>query len=86
VFWDKFAFAWIFEDSNEHDNKRKFTPDEAKHLWDTYVLLKVRCPIIDIRDVLEHLETFMELDQDDEEAEIVEDQEEEVPEAEKVNA
>lgn len=76
VFWDKFAFAWIYEDPSEVDNQRRFTRDQAKHLWNTFVLLKVKCPVIDIRDVLEHLETFIDLE-DVDEAEINEEPKEE---------
>lgn len=58
VFWDKFAFRYVFEDPKEA--QRKFTPAQAKKLWDSFVLLKLKCPIIDIKDVLQQLEQFME--------------------------
>ena len=50
VFWDKFAFRYVFDDPRE--GSRKFTPSEAKKLWDSFVLLKLKCPVIDIKDVL----------------------------------
>lgn len=58
VFWDKFAFKYV-----EHDPKsggpRQFTEEEAQNLWNSFVYLKIKCPTLDIKDVLSVLEKFM---------------------------
>ena len=51
VFWDKFAFRYVYEDPRG-GLERKFTHDEAKLLWDSFVYLKLKCPTIDIKDPL----------------------------------
>ena len=59
VFWDKFAFRYVYVDPlNEGD--RVFTHDEAKKLWDSFVYLKLKCPTIDIKGVILQLEKFIE--------------------------
>lgn len=61
VFWEKFAFRYVFELPRKLGD-RKFTAQEAKKLWDSFVFLKLKCPSIDIKDVLIQLEKFMEID------------------------
>jgi hypothetical protein len=61
VFWDKYAFRYVFEDPREGGAERVFTTVEAKKLWDSFVLLKLKCPTIDIKDVLVQLEKWMEV-------------------------
>jgi len=43
VFWDKFAFKYIFEDPR-NDGVRTFSQSNAKILWDSYIYLKLKCP------------------------------------------
>ena len=60
VFWDKFAFRYVFEDPKGLGGQRHFTHEQAKRLWDAFVYLRIKCPQIDVRAVLQQLETFME--------------------------
>lgn len=55
VFWEKFAFKYVYTDPR-NDGVRKFSHDEAKMLWDSFVYLKLKCPTLDIKDVLVQLE------------------------------
>mmetsp|Transcript_16813 Transcript_16813/g.25903 ORF Transcript_16813/g.25903 Transcript_16813/m.25903 type:complete len:352 (+) Transcript_16813:62-1117(+) len=48
VFWDKFAFKFVYTDLRELDGVRRFSQNDAKQLWDTFVYLKLKCPSIDI--------------------------------------
>ena len=59
MFWDKFAFQYVYTDPKRIDGKRHFTGAEAKMAWDTFIYLKLKCPSIDVKDVLGHLESFM---------------------------
>ena len=52
VFWDKFAFRYIFYDPRTDDNVRYFNHDDAKRLWDCFVYLKIKCPSLDIKGVI----------------------------------
>jgi len=61
VFWDKFAFRYVFHDPRT-GGERKFNNAQAKTLWDTFVFLKLKCPVIDIKDVLVQLEKFIEIE------------------------
>ena len=56
VFWDKFAFRFVFYDPKHHDHTRFFTESEAKDLWESYVYLKLKCPTMDVSMVVKHLE------------------------------
>lgn len=59
VFWDKYAFKYVYTDPKKPEG-REFTHEEAKILWDSFVYLKLKCPTIDIRDVLMQLERFID--------------------------
>lgn len=59
IFWERFAFKYVFFDSRTKKD-RVFEPAEAKQLWDTFVLLKLKCPVIEVSEVLSYLEQFME--------------------------
>ena len=54
IFWDKYAFKYIFTDPRRPEG-RLFSHKEAKDLWDSFVYLKLKCPSIDIKDVITHL-------------------------------
>jgi hypothetical protein len=58
IFWQEYAFKYIFYDPRTKSDKL-FSHDEAKTLWDTFVLLKLKCPLIDVKEVLSYLEAFM---------------------------
>jgi hypothetical protein len=58
VFWEKFAFKYVFLNPAT-GLERVFSEMEAKQLWDSFVLLKLKCPVLDIKDVLVQLEKFM---------------------------
>lgn len=60
VFWDKYAFRYVFEDPKGLAGQRHLTHAQAKRLWDAYVYLRIKCPTIDVREVLQKLETFMD--------------------------
>ena len=53
VFWDRFAFKYVFYDQREHDQVRKFSSNQAKRLWNSFVYLKLKCPTLDVTDVLQ---------------------------------
>ena len=53
VFWKRFAFRYVFEDPRALGSVRTFNHKEAKAIWDAYVYLRIRCPSIDVREVLE---------------------------------
>lgn len=59
IFWDKFAFNYVFEDPKNY-GQRVFTHNEAKKLWDSFIYLKLRCPTLDIKDVIAQLEKFID--------------------------
>ena len=61
VFWDKYVFRYVFFDPKT-GGERYFEAREAKRLWDSFVLLKLKCPTIDIKDVLSQLEKFIALE------------------------
>lgn len=56
VFWDKYAFRYVYDDPKALGGIRSFTPEEARAVWDAYVYLRIRCPTLDVREVLRHLE------------------------------
>jgi len=58
VFWDTYAFKYVYVDPRRPEG-RIFTHEEAKQLWDSFVYLKLKCPSIDIKDVLVQLEKFI---------------------------
>lgn len=51
VFWDKYVFRYVFWDGVKKKD-RTFSPNEARQLWDTFVFLKLKCPSIEIKEVL----------------------------------
>ena len=61
VFWDRYAFRYVFFNSREDDGVRRFSHSEAKKLWDTFVYLKLKCPTLDVSEVLMQLEKFIQL-------------------------
>jgi len=56
VFWDKFAFRYIFYSPKAYDRQRSFTESEARDLWESFVYLKLKCPTLDVSHVVKHLE------------------------------
>ena len=60
VFWNDYVFKYIKVGRNGVEGNRKFTPTEAKHVWEAIIYLKLRCPQINLRDTLSHVEKWME--------------------------
>ena len=51
VFWDQFAFKYVYLDPKD-GSERQLSHEDAKTLWDSFVFLKVKCPTLDIKNVL----------------------------------
>ena len=60
VFWEKYAFKYVYFDPRSGE-ERKFSHEQAKKLWDSFVFLKLKCPSIEVKDVLKQLEKFIQL-------------------------
>jgi len=58
VFWEKYVFQYVYRDPR-NDGYRVFSGEEAKMLWDSFVYLKLKCPSIEIKDVLSELEKHL---------------------------
>jgi len=58
VFWDKFVFKYVYTDPR-NNGYRIFDGTEARILWDSFVYLSLKCPVLDVRDVLSELEKHM---------------------------
>jgi len=44
VFWNDFMFKFVYQVAKPVGWERKFTPEEAKRVWDTIIYLKLKCP------------------------------------------
>ena len=55
VFWNQYAFKYVFFDPVTKTDKM-FSAKEAKKIWESYILLKFKCPAIDVKEVLQYLE------------------------------
>ena len=44
IFWDKFAFRYVFYNPKKENNQRTFSTEQAKDIWESYVYLKLKCP------------------------------------------
>lgn len=60
VFWDDYVFKYVSRDSSGQDGKRVFTYKQAKKVWDSLVYLQIRCPTIDLKDTLKHVEKWLD--------------------------
>ena len=60
VFWDDYVFKYATHDANGKEGKREFTFKQAKQVWDSLVYLKLRCPEIDLKDTLKHIEKWLD--------------------------
>lgn len=63
VFWEDYVFKYATNDANGIEGKRVFTFKQAKQIWDSLVYLQLKCPQIDLKDTLQHIEKW--LDQED---------------------
>ena len=45
------------------ETERTFTDGEARKLWDALIYLKLKCPSLDVKDHIGHVEKFMVQDQ-----------------------
>lgn len=52
-------FKWVTEGSKPKGSERELTPDQAKRVWDTLVYLKLKCPMVDLRNTLASCEKWM---------------------------
>lgn len=66
VFWNEYVFRFIHttEDAAKQSKKgveveRTFTDPEARKLWDALIYLKLKCPSLDLKDHIGHVEKFM---------------------------
>eukprot|EP00352_Strombidinopsis_acuminata_P001961 CAMPEP_0176404240 /NCGR_PEP_ID=MMETSP0126-20121128/50710_1 /TAXON_ID=141414 ORGANISM="Strombidinopsis acuminatum, Strain SPMC142" /NCGR_SAMPLE_ID=MMETSP0126 /ASSEMBLY_ACC=CAM_ASM_000229 /LENGTH=154 /DNA_ID=CAMNT_0017782919 /DNA_START=536 /DNA_END=1000 /DNA_ORIENTATION=- len=58
IFWDKHIFQYCkFEKDNK--TKREFTAEEARKVWEALIYLKLKCPIIDIKEPIAAIEKYM---------------------------
>lgn len=60
VFWDDYVFKYATHDANGREGQREFTFRQAKQVWDSLVYLKLRCPEIDLKDTLKHIEKWLD--------------------------
>ena len=60
VFWHDYIFKYVNHGRNGLEGERRFTPTEAKEVWEAIIYLKLRCPQVDLRDTLQHVEMWME--------------------------
>jgi len=60
VFWDEYMFKYATHDINGRDGERVFTFKQAKQVWDSLVYLKLRCPTIELKDTLKHVEKWLD--------------------------
>jgi len=44
VFWNDFAFKYVYENAKPKGTERAFSSEEAKRVWDTLIYLKLKCP------------------------------------------
>lgn len=62
VFWDDYMFKYVTHNANGQEGKRVFTYRQAKQVWDSLVYLKLRCPTINLKDTLKHVEQWLDLE------------------------
>ena len=67
VFWNEYVFKFIHDlaspgpiKPNTVAPKRTFTDPEARKLWDALIYLKLKCPSLDLKEHIGHVEKFME--------------------------
>ena len=44
VFWHDYMFKYVNHGKTGKEGERKFTPVEAKEVWEAIIYLKLRCP------------------------------------------
>ncbi len=49
-------FKYVTHNATGQEGKRTFTYRQAKQVWDSLVYLKLRCPTIELKDTLKHVE------------------------------
>jgi len=65
VFWNEYVFRFVhFKDEKSATKKgtqseRTFTDAESRKLWDALIYLKLKCPSLDLKDHIGHVEKFM---------------------------
>lgn len=59
-FWQGYVFKYLYEKHKPKGEPREFTSEKARKIWDSIVFLKIKCPQIEVTEVLRHLERFMD--------------------------
>lgn len=62
VFWTEYIFKYLHQDPSDKRKEaaeRTFTDAQARKLWDALIYLKLKCPSLDMKDHIEHVEKFM---------------------------
>lgn len=57
IFWNQFILKWIHE--TEKGTPRKYTPEEARTVWDSLVYLKLKCPSLDLQQHIKKVQSFI---------------------------
>jgi hypothetical protein len=47
-------------DKRKDAPERSFTDPEARKLWDALIFLKLKCPSLDVKNHIAHVEKFMQ--------------------------
>jgi len=62
-FWHDYMFKFVTERARPKGAPREFTPHDARKVWDTLIYLKMKCPTIDLKNVIEQVEKWMPIAQ-----------------------
>jgi hypothetical protein len=67
VFWNEYILKYLLEESpGKHQGEKRekqFTDAEARKLWDALIYLKLKCPSLDLKVHISHVEKFMQQEQ-----------------------
>lgn len=58
IFWNEYVFKYLYHAATGKA-ARAFTDAEATKLWDALIYLKLKCPSLDLKNHIGHVETFM---------------------------
>ena len=60
VFWNEYVYKFLYQSLDKSplakDKKRTFTSIEAHKLWDALIYLRLKCPTLDLKDQIAHVE------------------------------
>ena len=60
VFWDDYVLKYVSHDKSGQEGARVFTYRQAKRVWDSLVYLQIRCPTIELKNALKHVEKWLD--------------------------